>query len=53
MTKYILGGTLVTLGIIQLADWNATRPEIGYPISAVIVIAWLFESIKIYNNGKR
>jgi hypothetical protein len=51
--KYILAGGIGTLGIIQLADWNAEKPQIGIPITIVLVIAWAVEIIKTTNEKRR
>lgn len=53
MTKYLLGGLFFTLGIIQLSEMNTSNPAIGLPITAVAVLAWIYEAVKSWNGAKR
>jgi len=53
MAKYLLGGVFVTLGIIQLANWNQDKPEIGLPLTVVVVATWAYQLIKDLKGGRR
>jgi len=53
MTKYILGGVFVTLGVIQIADWNQEKPEIGIPLTVVMVALWAYQITKDLKGGRR
>ena len=53
MTKWILGGALLTLGIIKLADMVQEQPSVGIPLAIVITILWIIQMEKDYRGARK
>lgn len=53
MIKWILGGALLTLGIIKLADMVQEQPTVGVPLVIVLTILWMFQMQQDYKAGRK
>jgi fucose permease len=53
MTKWILGGALLTLGIIKLADMVQEQPSVGIPVAIVLTILWIIQMEKDYRGARK
>ena len=53
MSKWILGGALLTLGIIKLADMVQEQPSVGIPLAIVITILWIIQMEKDYRGARK
>lgn len=53
MTKWILGGSLLTLGIIKLADMNQETPSVGLPLTITLIALWLIQVAKDIRGARK
>ena len=53
MIKWILGGALLTLGIIKLADMVQEQPTVGIPLAIVLTILWMVQMSSDLKAGRK
>ena len=51
--RLMLGGTIVIIAVLQVADWIVERPYLGYPAFIILLTAWLYEVIKDMRGARR
>ena len=51
--RVILGGTILIIAVLQVADWITERPYLGYPAFIILLTAWLYEVIKDMRGAGR
>jgi hypothetical protein len=44
--KLMLGGTILIIAVLQVADWLQENPALGYPTFIVLLTTWIYEIIK-------
>ena len=52
MIKWMLGGALLTLGIIKLADMVQEQPAVGIPLTIFLTILWMVQ-MELYYRANR
>jgi hypothetical protein len=53
MIKWILGGALLTLGIIKLADMVQEQPTVGIPLAIVLTVLWMVQMSSDLKAGRK
>lgn len=53
MIKWIIGGALLSLGIIQLADMVQEQPTVGIPLAIVLTILWMVQMSSDLKAGRK
>ena len=53
MIKWILGASLIVLGINKLIDLQDSNPNIGIPLTIIIGGLWIFSVAQLINEKRR
>ena len=53
MIKWILGASLIVLGINKLIDLQDSNPNIGIPLTIIIGSLWIFSVAQLINEKRR